>query len=61
MTKLQLSGRTISVETSRWDENTPCVSLVYDDTSDHRTPSLTAQEARDLAVTLTLAAERIEQ
>jgi len=56
-----IGNHTLAVRTTQWDESTPCIVIVRDGLADHRSPSLTAAQARELAMQLTLAAEEIEQ
>jgi hypothetical protein len=56
---LRLGGHDLAVVTSRWDDEKECVVLVYDGLQDHRTPALTATDARELARMLVAAADEI--
>lgn len=61
--KLHLSSggpRALEVTTTWWNEETPCITLVYNGTADHRTPALTAPEARQIAADLLDAANELD-
>jgi hypothetical protein len=49
----------IAVENTLWSEGKGCIVITYDWTQDHRTPALTANEARRLAAALNEAADQL--
>lgn len=51
----------VSVHNTLHSPHRACVTIWKDDMADHRTPALTAGEARALAATLAYAAEEIER
>jgi len=54
------SRHTLDVRPTIWSADTQCIALMYDDVLDTRTPALTADEARRLAIELLFAANDIE-
>lgn len=51
------SPHTVEILPTLWDEDTPCITLVYDRVIDHRSPALTPEEARQFGRQLIAAAD----